>query len=63
MDQHHYSRQKLWQAIDSLVGDGKLRNRLGYALAHLALLTPEDFPEELRPRFEKLMKQLNDSLK
>lgn len=61
MDQHRYARQKLLQAVESLVGDSKMRNRLGCALTHLALLAPEDFPEELRLRFKKIMKQLNDS--
>jgi hypothetical protein len=53
------SRKKVWEAVNALVGDGSMRERLGYAFTLLAQLQPDrDLPEDLRPRFKKLMKEL-----
>jgi hypothetical protein len=56
---YYYGRQKLWEAVNVLVGDGAMRDRLGYAQSYLLLLRPEhDLPEELRDKFRALMKEL-----
>ena len=53
------ARKKVWEAVYALVGDGAARERLGYAFTLLAQLQPDrDLPEELRPRFAKLMREL-----
>jgi hypothetical protein len=55
------ARKKVWEPVHVLVGDGTARVRLGYAYGLLAQLQPDrDLPEELRPRFKKLMKDLSD---
>lgn len=55
---HSYARQKFWQASDVLVGDGKIQQRLGCAAILLMQLRPEDVPQPIRPRFEKLLNTL-----
>ncbi len=49
-----YSWEKLFVAVDSLAtGTDSLQMRLANAFGgSLMRLTPKDFPEELRPRFE-----------
>jgi hypothetical protein len=55
------ARKKVWEAVYVLVGGGAARERLGYAFTLLGQLQPDrDLPEELRPRFKKLMKELSD---
>jgi hypothetical protein len=55
------ARKKVWEAVYVLVGEGTVRERLGYAYGLLAQLQPdEDLPAEVRPQFEKLMKHLRD---
>jgi hypothetical protein len=57
---YRYARQKLWQAVDCLVGDGPLRLRLGYAYTTLLILNADnDLPAELRDRFTALMQALD----
>ncbi len=58
--EYHYARQKFWEAVDALVGDGLMRERLGYARMYLSMLRPEDdLPEEPREDFRVLMHELN----
>lgn len=60
MQQYSYALQKLWEAIYVLVGDGPIRDRLGYAFILLLTLQPEhDLPEHLRGKFCTLMADLN----
>ena len=60
-DEYHYARQKLWEAVNVLVGDGAIRDRLGFAQNYLSLLRPdEDLPEFLRPQFRSLMADLSN---
>ena len=48
------SRKKVSEAVHVLVGDGPMRERLGYAFPLLAQLQPDrDLPPDLRPRFKK----------
>jgi hypothetical protein len=59
MEEYGYAREKLWAALDTLVGDGTIQYRLGNALTQLVRLRPkEDFPEELREEFSTLMADL-----
>src|SRR5262245_26810680 len=54
-----YARQRLLQAVECLVGEGALRQRLGYAYTTLAKLNEDnDLPPDLRDRFKKLMWEL-----
>jgi hypothetical protein len=53
------ARKKVWEALHVMVGDGAMRERLGFAYSLLLQLQPDrDLPEELRPRFRKLMREL-----
>jgi hypothetical protein len=59
MQEYRYAQQKLWEAIYALVGDGPIRDRLGYALTTLIVLRPEhDIPDHLRDKFSTLMADL-----
>jgi hypothetical protein len=55
-----YARQRLWQAVEALVGDGTMRERLGVARDTLLHLQPDQVPAHLRPEFLALMEALND---
>jgi len=56
MQQYRHAQQKLWEAIDVLVGDGPIRDRLGDAFILLQVLIPEqEIPERLRKKFSALM--------
>ena len=60
MEQYGYARQKLWEALHILVGDGDIKVRLGHAQNLLLLLQPDtDLPEELRGKFRALMSDLS----
>jgi hypothetical protein len=50
-----YARQKLFEALNVLVGSGRLRLRLTYAADHLAKLKSADFPADSRQTFKDLM--------
>lgn len=59
MDKYCYARQKFWEAMYALVGDGTIKERLGYAQSYLMQLRPEqDLPEHLRQQFHALMADL-----
>ena len=50
-----YARQKLFEALDILVGSSdRLRLRLTYAANCLIMLEPSDFPPQCRKRFQDL---------
>lgn len=56
-----YTREKLWQAVDGLVGDGTVQERLANAAIILSRLhrPEEDFPdEETREEFKAIMHAL-----
>jgi hypothetical protein len=57
---HPYARQRLWQAVEALVGDGTVRERPGVARDMLLHLQPEQVPAHLRPEYLALMEALND---
>jgi hypothetical protein len=44
------------------VGDGSIKERLGYAHTHLLMLKPDNLPERLRERFEALVAALNSKV-
>jgi len=54
LDRYHYAREKLWQAVDILVGDGDIQRRLKYA----AVRPQEDLAIEDRADFEDIKKIL-----
>ena len=59
MYRYVFARQKLWQAVHCLVGDGAIRDRLAFAKNYMAQLQPDkDLPEELQAPFRKLMADL-----
>jgi hypothetical protein len=62
LEKHRYARQQLWKAVDALVSDGSIKERLGYAHRHLAVLQPDDLPEDVRERFRILMETLAGKL-
>jgi hypothetical protein len=54
-------RQRLWQAINCLVGDGPIQARLAFAVDNLVSLPPpelEHLPTELRERFDAVKAHL-----
>lgn len=57
---YDYAREKLWQAIHSLVGEGSIQERLaGAAMVLTRLHRPdEDLPEHLREDFKAVMHAL-----
>jgi hypothetical protein len=60
-DPYHYARKKFWEAVYALVSDGNIKDRLAHAQNDLLRLKPdEDLPENLRTRFRRLMRDLDD---
>jgi hypothetical protein len=59
-DQYSYARQKFFEALDALVGDGDLATRLTFAAVPLMVLNSAqgDLPEGLTKRFDKLLQDL-----
>jgi hypothetical protein len=57
-----YAHQKLFQAVDSLVGAGSLRERLTAAASWLAELKPhaDQVPDELRGKYDRLYQLLTE---
>src|SRR4051794_35771218 len=54
-----YTQQKLWEAVNALIGAGSLQERLGYARSYLAPLV-DPFPglPRLQNRLEHVQAQL-----
>jgi hypothetical protein len=51
----HYAIQKLYLALNTLVGTGSVRERLADAYQrHLTPVSPNDFPEELREEYREI---------
>jgi hypothetical protein len=59
----NYAQKKLFEAVFSLVDDGSISERLGYAHGHLAILRPEDFPDDLLNRYKNLMNVLGPGVR
>jgi len=58
-ERYWYARQKLYEALHCPVGEGALRQRLGYAYIDLSILNPDThLPQDLRDRFNKLKREL-----
>ena len=58
---YDYAREKFWQAVDTLVGDGSIQERLANAATILIRLHPagdKDVPEELREEFKAVYHEL-----
>jgi hypothetical protein len=57
---YHYSREKFWQAVHVLVGDGSIQERLAGAAMYLTRLhgPDEDLPEGQREEFRAVMNEL-----
>jgi hypothetical protein len=55
-----YFRQKLWEALHELIGDGDLNQRLSSATAHLMLLQDEQVPRDYLQRFQATMSKLRE---
>jgi hypothetical protein len=53
-----YVREKLWQALDVLVGAEPIQDRLAYAADALTRLKPSDIPDEEREDFHAVMHAL-----
>jgi hypothetical protein len=53
-----YVREKLWQAIDTLVGGGSIRERLEDAATYLIRLKPGEIPAHERDNFVEVMEAL-----
>jgi len=54
-------RQKLWEAMNSLVSDGSIQDRLAYAAGSLVQLSPKELdllPDDLRKRFDTVTDSL-----
>jgi hypothetical protein len=54
-DRYGYAREKLWQAIETLVGHGAVQDRLTSAAEFLLRLQPDkQLPREHRDEFEQI---------
>jgi len=51
-------RQRFWRAVDALVGDGSIQERLVRAAQHLMTLASEGLPEGLRGEFDAIWNRL-----
>jgi hypothetical protein len=58
---YDYAREKLWQVVNTLVGDGSIQERLDKARTYLVRLhiPEEQLPEEQREEFKALMRELS----
>jgi hypothetical protein len=55
----HYTQQKLWEAVNMLIGTGTLQERLGYARSYLA---PLAYPFPGRPSLESRLEDVRTRL-
>ena len=53
-----YAKQKLCDAVYSLIGTSTIDRRLTHAASYLMLLRPVDLPERLRDDFAEVMRRL-----
>jgi hypothetical protein len=53
-----YVQEKLWQALDTLVGAGSLQERLAYAAEYLIRLKIDEIPDRWRAEFRTVMDSL-----
>ena len=60
-----YTQEKLWQAVNTLVGSGSIQTRLRYAAEYLIRVKGRDehaFPQaELQERFARVMERLTST--
>ena len=59
-DRYGYAREKLWQAVDTLLGDGPIQARLTYAADYLLRTMPDKHlpAGEQRTEFEAIKNAL-----
>ena len=58
-NRYHYASEKLTGAIYKLAtGKGPIKDRLSESFIELAILSEDDFPEELRAEYHDIMKTL-----
>jgi hypothetical protein len=61
-DRYGYAREKLWQAIETLVGAGPVQERLTFAADFLLRLMPDKhLPSEHRVEFEEIKAALTST--
>ena len=59
LDRYDYAREKLWQAVETLVGDRDIQTRLTSAAEIVLRLMPDKhLPSEHRAEFEDIKKRL-----
>lgn len=56
--QYHYPIEKLYLALDVLVGSGDIRTRLRDASMNLIMLEPHDFPPDLQEEWTGIWRAL-----
>lgn len=57
--QNGYAREKLYQALRSLLTDRSIQDRLAGASTYLLRLKASDFPKEQAEEFEAIMNELS----
>jgi hypothetical protein len=57
-----YACRKLYEALDCLVADGPIRDRLRGAALHLVNINSEELPEETQRDFNEVKQQLSMAL-
>jgi len=55
-----YAREKLYQAVESLISGGTIKHRVAATGQFLIRLKSEDFPQDLREKYDNIMKQLTE---
>jgi len=59
LDRYRYANEKLTMAIYKLAtGEGKIKDRLCESFIEIAILSDNDFPQELRANFRDILKTL-----
>ena len=53
-----YVQEKLWQAVDTLVGGGTIQDRLAYAAEYLIRVKVDEIPDSRRAEFGAVMDSL-----
>ncbi len=57
-----YACRKLYEALDCLIADGPITDRLRGAALHLVNINPEVVPEDAQGEFAELKKELSAAL-